>query len=66
MKEKLQIVYDQFVKFEPSHGNNYHAYNLARCHLRDLLHKYGGRDEAEQMHDAILKVRNTLNKNGGN
>jgi hypothetical protein len=58
MKEKLQIIYNEFVKYEPKiseAGNNYHSWNLAHNHLRNLLHKVGGRDKIEQYKDEMYK-----------
>ena len=53
MKNKLELIYDEFERLAPSDGPAYHRYNLARCHLLDMLRAHGGKTKREREKDAL-------------
>jgi len=55
MKNKLELIYDEFERLAPPHGTEYHRYNLARCHLLDVLRAHGGKTKQEREKDALIK-----------
>jgi hypothetical protein len=54
MKNKLELIYDELERLAPPHGPEYHRYNLARCHLLDILRAHGGRTKYERGKDALI------------
>ena len=57
MKNKLELIYDEFERLAPPDGPTYHHYNLARCHLLDMLRAHGGKTKHEREKDLIKKLR---------
>ena len=57
MKTRLEMIYDEFERLAPPHGHGYHQYNLARCHLLDILREHGGKTKYEREKEMILMKR---------
>jgi hypothetical protein len=68
MKDKLQLIYDEFIKYEPDASiikERIHKWHLARNHLRRMLIDAGGEDKIMKQKREIRELGTPIPKRHG-